>query len=101
VDIRDFRNSQKTKPDPTQVVCAGTTPFGYTYLEGKLVVDPREYKVVLEMYRLWQDGQSLRAISRHLNDRKVPTRFGKSWKHEVVKKIIERHEKDLKRSKEE
>jgi hypothetical protein len=101
VGIRDFRKNQKSKPYPTQVVRAGNTPFGYTYLEGKLVVDPREYKVVLEMYRLWQGGQSLRAISRHLNDQKVATRLGKSWKHEVVKNIIECHERDLRRSKEE
>ena len=74
---------------------AGTIPFGYCYLEGKLVVDPREYKVVLEMFRLWRSGLSLRAIARSLNDRKIPTRFGKSWKHEVIKHIIERHQKDL------
>lgn len=79
---------------------SGNTPFGFCYLEGKLVVDPREYKVVLEMHRLWKRGQGLRAISRHLNDKGIPTRFGKSWKHEVVKHIIERHEQELKRTKE-
>ena len=99
VAIRDFSGNHRAKLDLTQVVRPGNTPFGYCYLEGKLVVDPREYKVVLEMYRLWKNGQSLRAISRHLNSQRVPTRFGKSWKHEVVKKIIERHEQELKQEK--
>jgi hypothetical protein len=31
---------------------SGVTPYGYPYLEGKLVVDPHEYKTVLEILRL-------------------------------------------------
>ncbi len=66
----------------------------YCYLEGELVKEPREYKVVIEMERLWQAGRSLRAIARTLNERKIPTRQSKTWRHEVVKKIIERHERE-------
>jgi len=99
ITIRDFSRCQKKKYDLTQVVRSGAIPYGYTYLEGKLVVDAREYKIIHEMYRMWQSGKSLRAIARTLNDRHVPTRFGKSWKHEVIKKIIERHEHDQKKVK--
>lgn len=92
VAIRDFSRGSKQKPDPTQVMKSGTTPFGFTYLEGKLVVEPSEYRIVLEMHRHWQSGQSLRAIARILNDRGVTTRFSKKWNHEVIKHIIERFE---------
>lgn len=99
VAIRDFSRGSKQKHDPTQVMKAGTTPFGYTYLEGKLVVEPSEYRIVLEIGRRVQSGESLRAIARRFNDRKVPTRFGKKWNHEVIKKIYERHQKEQSKEK--
>ena len=70
----------------------GTIPFGYIYLEAKLVINPPEYKVVLEIYRLWKSGQSFRSIASRLNDRKLVTRTGKKWTHEVIKRIVNRHE---------
>lgn len=76
---------------------SGGTPFGYTYLEGKLVIDPHQYKIVLEIHRLWKSGNSLRAIARKLNNRQVPTRFGKTWQHFVIKNIIDRHQTKLKK----
>jgi len=51
VVIRDFSRGSKQKNDPTQVMKSGTTPFGHTYLEGKLVVEPSEYRIVLEIAR--------------------------------------------------
>jgi hypothetical protein len=91
IAIRDFAKSHKRTDLRPGAMYSGAIPYGYCYLEGKLVVDPREYQIVLEIYYKWQNGKSLRAIARDLNDRKVATRFGKSWKHEVIKKIIERH----------
>lgn len=77
----------------------GTTPYGYAYLDGQLVRDPKEYKIVQEIYRQWDKGLSFRAISRFLNGRNYFTRRGSSWKHELIKKIIERHEQSLKKTK--
>ena len=99
IGVRTFRKGQQQSFDRTQVMRGGNTPYGYCYLEGKLVVDARERQVVLNMWRMWQSKKSLRAIAQTLNERKIPTRFSKSWKHEVVKKVIERHEQDLKRVK--
>lgn len=99
IAIRDFKNGSGKKHDLTKVRRSGNTPFGYTYLEGQLVVDPKEYKVVLDIYRQWTSGKSYRAIARDLNDRGEPTRFGKSWKHEVIKNITQNHEDKLKKDK--
>jgi len=99
VGVRTFRKNQKQSFNLTQVMRAGNTPYGTCYLDGKLVVDAREHQVVLNMYRMWLSGKSLRAIARTLNEQKIPTRFSKSWKHEVIKKIIERHEHDQKKVK--
>lgn len=68
----------------------GKTPYGYCYLENELVIDPREYKNVLEMVRLKVAGKSLRAICDALNGKGIFTRQGNRWKHEVVKNIIKR-----------
>ena len=77
----------------------GGTPFGYAYLEGKFVIDPKEYKVVLTIYREWLNAQSYRAIARNLNAKKIKTRNGKVWTNEIIKRIIDRHECDLKMTK--
>jgi hypothetical protein len=80
----------------TETMRSGTIPFGYTYLEAKLVINPPEYKTVLEIYRLWKAGRSFRAIASRLNDRKLTTRAGKKWTHEIVKRIVARHEQQNK-----
>ncbi|MCB0411030.1 MAG: recombinase family protein [Bdellovibrionales bacterium] len=61
-----------------------------SYLEGKLVIDPHEYKNVIEMVRLKTTGLSFRAIARAMNGKKVTTRLGKTWTHEIIKRICDR-----------
>ena len=72
-------------------------PYGHAWLEGKLVVEPREYKVVLKIMQLWQSGKSQAAIADYLNFQIVPTRMGKKWFHSsvgaVIKRQIEKNQK--------
>jgi hypothetical protein len=65
-------------------------PYGYAWLEGKLVVDPHEYKIVLKIMKLWDSGKSLTAIANHLNGQQVPTRMSKKWFHIAVNAIVKR-----------
>jgi hypothetical protein len=65
-------------------------PFGHAWLEGKFVVEPREYKVVLKIMQLWQSGKSQTAIAAHLNSQKIPTRMGKRWFQSSVGAVIKR-----------
>ena len=76
---------------------SGTTPYGHTYLEGKLVKDPREYRNVQKIYLLWQKGESFRSIAKRLNVQKLTTRSGKKWNHEIIKRIIERQNSSVQR----
>ena len=69
----------------------GVIPYGFAYLEGKLVPDPREFKVVLTMVKLWQSGKSFKAIADRLNGQKIPTRMGKQWTRSVIRIVIKRH----------
>ena len=69
----------------------GVVPYGFAYLEGELVVDPRETKVVHQMVKLWQSGKSFKAIADMLNSHKVPTRMDRKWSKRVVRAVVGRH----------
>lgn len=42
IAVRDFSCRQHKAKDLTQVMRSGNTPYGYCYLEGKLVMDPHD-----------------------------------------------------------
>ena len=69
-------------------------PYGHAWLEGKLVVEQREYKIILKIMQLWQSGKSQGAIADFLNSQKVPTRMGKKWFHSSVGAIIKRQKEN-------
>jgi len=74
----------------------GRSPYGYAWLQGELVKDPKEYEVVLRIMKLWNSGCGIPAISNELNGAKVPTRFGGQWRRCVIAAIIKRHKEELK-----
>jgi hypothetical protein len=72
----------------------GTIPYGFAYLEGKLVKDPKEYKIVLQIQKLWDSGKGSSAIATILNDHKALPRRGKCWRKGVIERILKRHEEE-------
>lgn len=76
--------------------CAGHPPFGHAYLDGKLIVDPKEQLIIRKIVKLRQSGMSLRAIADELNHHNVPTRTGKAWYLSFVKTVIDRNQKPTK-----
>jgi DNA invertase Pin-like site-specific DNA recombinase len=96
--LRKNKSAKKLETKRQIIVKGGAVPYGYAYLEGKLLVDPNEYKIVLDIYRQWQKAQSYRAIARYLNGKSITTRAGKEWTNEIIKRIIDRHECDLKKT---
>jgi hypothetical protein len=78
------------KETPVVRMRSSIQPFGYAWLEGKLVKDPAEYKTVLKILALWQVGKDFRAIAKLLNNQKIPTRFGGSWHHNTINQIVKR-----------
>jgi len=73
---------------------AGAVPYGYAYLEGRAIKEPKEYKVVLQIKNLWQSGQGCSAIAKTLNDQKILTRGGKRWGKGIISRIIKRYEEE-------
>lgn len=68
-------------------------PYGYDWLDGKLVVDPKEYRVVQKILRLWREGKSARLIAEFLNKQNIATRMGKRWFHSSINSVIKRETK--------
>lgn len=88
-----LRKAAKNQELPKQIPDAmrsGVTPYGYCYLEGKLVMDTREHAIVLQIMNWWHAGKSVTAIAELLNQQKIRTRMDKKWSHSVVSAIIKR-----------
>lgn len=65
------------------------TPYGKKEVGGKLVDDPGEQFYIQKIKTGREMKTSWLGISLLLNDANVPTRFGKSWCWQSVKKIYE------------
>lgn len=73
----------------------GVTPYGYTRLQGNLVVDPKEIVVVRLILRLRQSGKTLWDIANHLTSQGYKNRSGTAWEHSLVRNVINRHKDGL------
>lgn len=91
VEIRSFDKDSPIKPDLAKVMRSGATPYGFCYLDGKLVLDNREQQVIHRILEMVANGVSYRGIAKALNEQNVRTRFGKIWRHEVVKQVYIRN----------
>ena len=79
---RKRRSSQKArKTNP---------PFGYSWLSGKLVINPIEYKTVQLIQDLHDSGMRPYQIEKYLNERKVSTRNGGKWFARIITNILEK-----------
>ncbi len=71
----------------------GQAPYGFAYLDNKLVIDPKEHLIVREILNLHKKGHSLRAIAEELNGQKKFNRKGTKWHHCIISSVIEYHNK--------
>jgi hypothetical protein len=89
--LRNPQSGNPSKIDGTKNKRGGHKPFGYAYLDGQLLVDPKEQMIVRKIIKLHHSGLSGNAIARELNRQKIPSRNGKSWSPSVVREIIKRN----------
>lgn len=96
--LRNPLNGNASKIDRTKNKRGGHTPYGYAYLDGQLLLDPKEQIIVRKILKLHHSGLSGNAITRELNNQKTPTRNGKSWSPSVVREIIKRNKSNQTKS---
>ena len=89
--LRNPMNGNASKIDSKQTKRGGHTQFGYAYLDGQLIIDPKEQLALRKILKLHKSGKSNQAIADELNCQKVPTRSGKPWIRSVVRSIIRRN----------
>jgi transposase-like protein len=65
-------------------------PYGFVYLEGRVVKHPKEYPVLLQIISLWKKGRPLNSIATYLNVKRIPSPMGKSWSWNSIDNIIKR-----------
>jgi len=70
---------------------AGAAPYGYCWLRGRLVPDPREIETLRIILSLWESGKSLSDIGRDLDRQRIKTRRGGRWKPATIRAIVQRH----------
>ena len=92
--MRSAIETKQNESKGSRPMKAGAVPYGYAYLEGRPVKEPKEYKVVLQIQNLWQSGKGCSAIANTLNDPKILTRGGKRWAKGIISRIIKRHEEE-------
>lgn len=66
----------------------GNKPYGYMAKEGQLVINEKEKAVVLKIFNLYNNGESLTDISEDLYNDGYRTRKGKRFQVSTVKSII-------------
>lgn len=65
-------------------------PYGYGWLNGELIKDPKEYAIVQIIQSQWKQGRSVGEIVRCLNENGYRSRLERNWGYGVVKGIIKR-----------
>lgn len=63
-------------------------PYGYNYVEGKLLPIKEEAEVVKKIYSWYIEGKSLNEIAKLLNNAKVPTKRGGVWAKKTISTIL-------------
>lgn len=67
-------------------------PIGYKIIEGRIVIDQREEKIVREIFEEYENGKAASVIAQNLMIRQVPNGKGTiSWTHASIGRILENH----------
>ena len=94
--LRNHMNGKASKTDRTKNKRGGHTLYGHAYLDGQLIIDPKEQIIVRKILKLRHEGKTFQAIADHLNDQKAPTRSGKPWIKSVIRSIVLRSKGKIK-----
>ena len=66
-----------------------TPAYGYRLIDGEMVINEEEAKVVRRIFELYLSGKGLQAIAGLFNEEHVPRRYGRThWHHNTIRYIL-------------
>jgi site-specific DNA recombinase len=87
-------NSERTKAAMSHKKAAGekyaSVPFGYSEIEGRLVIVEQEAAVVAEILNQRAGGETLQNIADYLNKKGISGKLGGKWHPSTVSYLINR-----------
>jgi DNA invertase Pin-like site-specific DNA recombinase len=63
-------------------------PYGYNYIDNKLIINEDESKNVKEIFNLYLDNCSMKKIAEKLNKKNIPTKNNKTWASQTIASIL-------------
>ena len=63
-------------------------PYGYDYIDKKLVINKPEAHIVKNIYQLYLNGLSMKKIADQLNEKNIPTKKKRRWGAQTISKIL-------------
>lgn len=67
---------------------SGKTPYGYRWVDRKLVQDPAEAAILKQAFALFGEHRRKGAVARKLNEAGYRTRVGKKWSDMAVGRVL-------------
>ena len=64
---------------------------GWVRIDGALVIEPSEQKMIRLMFLHWRTGKSFVAIAKMFNSQNLKPRSAKAWDNGTIRKIILRN----------
>jgi site-specific DNA recombinase len=64
------------------------TPYGFQRVGERLIPDPKEQEIAIEVRQMRASGNSLREIAGRLNERGIPSKQGGSWYASTVASLV-------------
>jgi len=63
-------------------------PYGYNYIDNKLIINEDESKNVKKIFNLYLDNCSMKKIAEKLNKKNIPTKNNKTWASQTIASIL-------------
>lgn len=63
-------------------------PYGYDYVDGTLMINEDESRIVKEIFNHYDEGLSMARISDILNNQRIPTKQNRIWGRQTVANIL-------------
>ncbi len=63
-------------------------PYGYDYIDGKLVINDSEADIIKKIFDMYKNKFGMKKIAEVLNQKNIPTKLKKKWGSQTVSLIL-------------